>query len=414
MRPPRLRSTVSLLAVLFVAITLLPATPAGAQTDPATAEQQFTSLLNQYRAQRGKPALALDATASQLARNWSQIMGRDSWLRHNPDVAAQVQRWVAPDWQRVGENVGYGWSVESLHKAFYESPGHEANMVGDYNRVGVGVVVTDRIWVTFVFIKAPGLPAPPECRTSGYLVDGYGGVHPLGNAPALGSRGYWPGWNIVRDLSLTPDGKGGQKLDGFGGLWPVGNAPTLRVSGYWRGWDVARAVAVTPDGKGAYVLDAFGGIHAAGNAPGRSPSSYWSGWPVARDIVVDPTNGTRGYVLDAFGGLHPFGGMPPAYLSAYWKGRDVASSVTLKADGRGGYVTTRDGGVHPFAVVPAAMPPAVGGARPMGGHAVGVLMGDVTAVATSVGGVIGTGGAGCARAGGWPDGIARASASILR
>ena len=37
------------------------------------------------------------------------------------------------------------------------SPSHRANILGDYNQVGIGVSVADdgRLWVTVVFMKGP-------------------------------------------------------------------------------------------------------------------------------------------------------------------------------------------------------------------------------------------------------------------
>ena len=42
---------------------------------------------------------------------------------------------------------------------------------------------------------------------------------------------------------MNRDGKGGYVLDGFGGLWPFGNAK--RITGpYWPNMDIARGVAL--------------------------------------------------------------------------------------------------------------------------------------------------------------------------
>ena len=54
-------------------------------------------------------------------------------------------------------------------------------------------------------------------------------------------------------------------LDGFGGVWPVGSVPMLGTTFF--GWDIARDIVVTPDGQGYAVIDGFGAIHRFGNAP---------------------------------------------------------------------------------------------------------------------------------------------------
>jgi hypothetical protein len=60
--------------------------------------------------------------------------------------------------------------------------------------------------------------------------------------------GYWNAWDISRGITLwsgAPAGTspGGWVMDGFGGLHQFGSAPAVPVSGYWNGWDIARSSA---------------------------------------------------------------------------------------------------------------------------------------------------------------------------
>ena len=97
------------------------------------------------------------------------------------------------------------------------------------------------------------------------MLDGWGALHPIGNAPALHASAYWPGWDIARDVSTSgPLGEGAQVLDAWGGLHPawVEGSPlpaNLSVSGYWKrgrtedGWrsdkaDWQRQVALDEQG----------------------------------------------------------------------------------------------------------------------------------------------------------------------
>ena len=41
-------------------------------------------------------------------------------------------------------------------------------------------------------VVATGVPAP-----AGWVVDGWGGLHRFGNAPAVTGSAYWPGWDIA-------------------------------------------------------------------------------------------------------------------------------------------------------------------------------------------------------------------------
>ena len=66
-----------------------------------------------------------------------------------------------PQWQLIGENIGTGFAVQSLHDSFMASGGHRANILGNYNRVGIGVVTQgERIWVTFDFVNGPAIGGP--------------------------------------------------------------------------------------------------------------------------------------------------------------------------------------------------------------------------------------------------------------
>ena len=79
--------------------------------------------------------------------------------------------YVEPAWRSVGENVGVGYSVSSLHSAFMGSSGHRANILKpSYNRVGVGVVMDGtKIWVTVRFLEGPAIASSTSSRTAAAL-----------------------------------------------------------------------------------------------------------------------------------------------------------------------------------------------------------------------------------------------------
>jgi len=89
---------------------------------------------------------------------------------HNPNLAAATS-----DWLGLGENVGVGASVGSLHEAFMRSPGHRDNILGDYNYVGVGVAEgsDNLLWVTVIFMRGP------EWLAGGATVAGFAGTDPV-------------------------------------------------------------------------------------------------------------------------------------------------------------------------------------------------------------------------------------------
>jgi hypothetical protein len=394
-----------LLPVLLVASALLvPSAPASAAADPGAAELQFLVLLNKQRAASGLPMLVLDPALSGVARGWSAHMATQS-IGHNPGLRQAVEASVTGGWSRLGENVGVGGDAVGLHRAFWDSPGHRSNMLGPYNRVGIGVVVggDGNLRVTVDFVQGPALAGSTgvsPCRSTGYVLDAHGGVHAAGGAAGLRQSAYWPGWDVARDLSLPANGTQGQVLDAFGGLHAVGGASRLRQTGYWPGWDVARAVAVQPGGGGAYVLDAFGGLHPAGSARRVRTNGYWPGLDIARDAQLLPGRNDAGYVLDAQGGLKRFGTGVPAPRLTWRDGGGTARSFTFLSNGRGGYGTDSRGALHPFAVGSNPLPAAVSSNVPLAGARGALLAGSGPVAVTGGGAHIGLQ-AGCASPGAW-------------
>jgi hypothetical protein len=195
-----------------------------------------------------------------------------------------------------------------------------------------------------------------------YAVDGHGLLHAGSSAP-IASSSSWPGWDIIRGLALAPGGQGGYLLDGFGGLHPFGNAPPITSGPYWGGWDIARGIALRADGHSGYVLDGWGGLHPFGTTgdvpPNVNVSGFWSGWDIARDVQLRP-DGQSGYVLDGWGGLHPFGATNDmatnVQTTGWWQGWDIAHRFTLDSAGTGGYVLDGWGGLHEFGA-PGGVPP---------------------------------------------------------
>ena len=143
----------ALTAVLTGALT---AAPAGA----TTAEDSLTARLNGARSDHGLPSLATRSDLVAVARAQATRMADSGTLYHNPNLTTDVT-----NWRWVGENVGYGPDVQTVHVAFMNSDGHRANILDtDYTEVGVGVVERgDRVWVAEVFRR----PQTVTTSTSG-------------------------------------------------------------------------------------------------------------------------------------------------------------------------------------------------------------------------------------------------------
>jgi uncharacterized protein YkwD len=136
--------TASLLVLAALVTGAVTAQPAGA----STVEDNFTHRLNHARTIRGIPALHVRASLVKVARAQAARMANRNLLYHNPNLTTDVK-----NWRFVGENVGYGPSPRSIHRAFMHSPPHRANILDrDYTEVGIGSVTKNgRIWVAQVF-----------------------------------------------------------------------------------------------------------------------------------------------------------------------------------------------------------------------------------------------------------------------
>ncbi len=124
---------------------------------PALAGPEGTLVgkINSSRAASGLPSLETYWDLTDDARAHSGAMLDRGEIYHSPSLGG-----VTGVWQALGENVGMGVDLNGLHNAFMNSSSHRANILGDYNYVGVGVR-TDEAgvhWVTVIFMKAaPGL-----------------------------------------------------------------------------------------------------------------------------------------------------------------------------------------------------------------------------------------------------------------
>ena len=154
--------------VMFTAVPAAPAsdvTRAWSCLDYKRSEKSFVRKMNNARTNRGVNGFRIDRQLSKVARRHTAAMVAGSELFHTPSttLANRVTSWTV-----LGENVGVGNTVDSLHRAFMKSPAHKANVLfGSFRHVGVGTRRDgDRLWVTVVFEAKtdPGTTLkPPVC-----------------------------------------------------------------------------------------------------------------------------------------------------------------------------------------------------------------------------------------------------------
>lgn len=129
------------------------------------AEKRFARKMNLARSSRDHSKMLLDKQLSRVARRHAYAMASEKDLFHSnmTRLGNRVTRW-----RTLGENVGVGGSVDSLHRAFMASPGHKANILyKGFRHMGIGTVQKNgTLYVTVVFegAKDPGTTlTPPRC-----------------------------------------------------------------------------------------------------------------------------------------------------------------------------------------------------------------------------------------------------------
>jgi hypothetical protein len=101
-----------------------------------------------------------------------------------------------------------------------------------------------------------------------YVLDGYGGVHAGGGAPAISPATPYFGWDIAKSFDYVPVassssnyGDGILVLDGYGGIHKGGKLLGISVTATpYFGWDIARAIVyrvVDPQAYGYSIAETY-------------------------------------------------------------------------------------------------------------------------------------------------------------
>jgi len=149
--------TAAIVSVLLIGLVPAPSASAACYS-PKRPEKRFARKINQARTGVN---LRLDPQLSKVAKVHTREMVRANSLHHTP---SNVLRRRVTNWVELGENVGVGSTVTSLHSAFMNSTAHRANILrSSYRYVGVGVIRKNgRMWVTVIF-EARSNPGSPLC-----------------------------------------------------------------------------------------------------------------------------------------------------------------------------------------------------------------------------------------------------------
>ena len=262
-----------ILATLLVAITttvVLGAAPAAHAADPG-AEADFANRVNALRASHGLAPVGLHSVLTAKAEGWAQHMADTGCLCHSnlPDG-------VTVGWRKLGENIGRGPSVASIHDALVNSPLHYANMVDpSFHWIGVGVAYGGGLmYVAEVFMDGDPPPAP---ATGWWPWIGVGGT--LRSAPA--SASWAPN---RRDVFATSSGGSLVHKWSDGAAWSSGWENLSHPSSH------SLATAPTAVSWGPNRIDVFA---AADNSSLRHrwwDGTRWSAWEnLGGDLRSAPT-----------------------------------------------------------------------------------------------------------------------------
>lgn len=121
------------------------------EVDAAAEAQKVFELTNALRAANGLSALgrdeALDEAASLRARELAE-----SYSHTRPDGSScfTMLDYCGVEYMSAGENIACGFiSAQDVFDAWVASPGHAANISGDFDRLGVGCYLEDGVvyWV---------------------------------------------------------------------------------------------------------------------------------------------------------------------------------------------------------------------------------------------------------------------------
>jgi uncharacterized protein YkwD len=153
------------LSLLFVAGISGLVIIAGCGDNPVAAEHsarevRLHELVNQHRQSKGLPALTLDATISDQARdhsfkmaNGNRVFGHDFFS----DRVTAINQTIPLDsaGENVASNLGAADPVAQAVEDWLKSPGHLANIEGGFDMTGIGIVQGNdgRFLLTQIFVK---------------------------------------------------------------------------------------------------------------------------------------------------------------------------------------------------------------------------------------------------------------------
>ena len=120
-------------------------------------ETKLVTLINDYRVSQGLNSLELINHISYKSEEHNIYMIDNKVVNHDYFEQRSNNLINVLGAERVGENIAYNYpTAESAMDAWLKSPGHKANIEGDYTHLGISVSLdleTGRKYYTNMFMK---------------------------------------------------------------------------------------------------------------------------------------------------------------------------------------------------------------------------------------------------------------------
>ncbi|WP_173967626.1 CAP domain-containing protein [Flavobacterium collinsii] len=120
-------------------------------------EIESMKLINDYRVSVGLNALQRVNHVSFKCEEHNKYMIANNVVDHNDFTARSNNIMSVLGAKKVGENVAYNYKTsEAALRAWLDSPGHKANIEGDYTHFGLSVSIdpqTGKKYYTNIFVK---------------------------------------------------------------------------------------------------------------------------------------------------------------------------------------------------------------------------------------------------------------------
>lgn len=165
-------------------------------------------LVNDSRAEAGLPPLTGNTDMDAVAQAWAEHLVETETFEHNPDYAGQIPG----GWSGAAENLA-GHSdptPQVMHANLMDSPGHRANILGDFTHVGLGIAYSDTGMSVLVEVFGHYPGSLPGDRGTGGSDSGGSGSSGSGGGSGSGSSdtGAQPAEPEVPDGWLGPGSTG--------------------------------------------------------------------------------------------------------------------------------------------------------------------------------------------------------------